>query len=74
MSEFTPDGYSSVTWPIGNQPGNKPLTRFDVLRWDYFTESHIYLSTDFDIIRPLNDAETKDIQVKVNLLAIISVF
>lgn len=65
MSEFTPDGSSSVTWPIGNQPGNKPITRFDVLRWDYFNESHIYLSTDFDIIRFLNDAEKKDIQLLI---------
>lgn len=63
MSQFSPEGFTTVTWPIGNQPGNKPATRFDVLRWDYFTETDIYSSTDFDNVRSLNDAEKRDIQV-----------
>lgn len=62
-AEFTPDGVKSVTWPIGNQPGNRPLTRFDVLRWDYFTETRIYSSTDFNNVRELNEAEKQDVKV-----------
>lgn len=63
MAKFTPGGVNSVTWPVGNQPGNKPITRFDVLRWDYFTESHIYLTNEFNTLRRLNEAEKLDVTV-----------
>lgn len=68
-SHLHPDDYKKVTWPVGNQVGNKPMTRFDVLRWDYFTESHIYLSTDFSNVRPLNSAERLDIKNILNASA-----
>lgn len=42
------------TWPIGNQKENKALGRFDILRWNYFNESHILMSTDFENIRDLS--------------------
>lgn len=63
MSHLVPGGKKSVSWPVGNQPGNKPNTRFDVLRWDYFTETHIYLANDFTNIKKLSGAEKSDIQV-----------
>ncbi len=65
MASFTPDGNNSVTWPIGNQPHHKPATRFDVTRWDYFTETHIYLSDEFSTLRRLNEAEKEDVRVSI---------
>ena len=63
MAKLTVDGERSITWPVGNQPGNKPITRFDLLRWEYFTQSHIYLTSEFNTLRKLNEAEKLDIQV-----------
>ncbi|XKL59141.1 hypothetical protein PGB90_000157 [Kerria lacca] len=65
-SSFTPDGIDGVTWPVGNQPGSKPNDRFDILRWDYFTETHVYLSNDFNNLRRLNEAEREDIKIVIN--------
>ncbi|KAJ4439449.1 hypothetical protein ANN_07573 [Periplaneta americana] len=66
MSTLTPGGRGSVTWPVGSPPGNVPSSRFDVLRWDYFTESEIYLQSDFSNVKPLEGADKKDIQYVVN--------
>ncbi|KAG9271789.1 chondroitin sulfate synthase 2-like [Astyanax mexicanus] len=40
------DGNRSATWPIGITPPFQPKTRFEVLRWDYFTEDQIYSCVD----------------------------
>ncbi|RZF45951.1 hypothetical protein LSTR_LSTR008328 [Laodelphax striatellus] len=66
MSYVAPGGRDSVTWPVGSQPGNKPVNRFDVLRWDYFTQTHIYLANDFSNIRSLTGAEKIDVQYVLN--------
>lgn len=63
MAPFAPGGTKSITWPVGNQPTSKPSTRFDVIRWDYFTETHIYLTDEFHNVRRLNSAEKADIKV-----------
>ena len=31
----------------------KPKNRFDVIRWDYFTETLIYFQDDFTNVKPL---------------------
>ncbi|XP_046984721.1 chondroitin sulfate synthase 2 [Schistocerca americana] len=51
-----------ITWPVGNQPGNIPSTRFDVLRWDYFTEKLMYLGSDFTNVKQLTGADKRDIE------------
>jgi hypothetical protein len=63
MSELTPEGKSSITWPVGSPPGNVPTSRFDVLRWDYFTDTEMYLNSDFSNVKELEGADKKDIQV-----------
>lgn len=40
------DGNRSTTWPIGLNPPFEPKNRFEVLRWDYFTEDQIYSCVD----------------------------
>ncbi len=37
----------------GVDPPNVPKTRFEVIRWEYFTETHIFLDNEFTNIRPL---------------------
>nr|XP_018911367.1 PREDICTED: chondroitin sulfate synthase 2 [Bemisia tabaci] len=62
VSVNAPSGPQSLTWPLGNQPENKPLSRFDVLRWDYFNETHIYFDSDFSNLRPHTTPEKLDVQ------------
>lgn len=52
-----------MTWPVGSPPAVKPLNRFDVIRWDYFTEEKIYLKSDFSNVENLQGAHLLDIQV-----------
>ena len=66
MSELTPGGLSSVTWPVGIPSGIVPTNRFDVIRWDYFTDTEIYLDSDFSNGKKLEGADKNDIQVTNN--------
>lgn len=63
-SVLEPPGFRKVTWPVGSQSGSLPSTRFDVLKWEHFTETHLYLDSRLSNIRPLNEAETADIHVR----------
>ncbi|XP_041118027.1 chondroitin sulfate synthase 2-like [Polyodon spathula] len=45
-SEVAFDGNRSAHWPIGINPPFEPKTRFEVLRWDYFTEDQVYTCKD----------------------------
>lgn len=69
MSQFAPGGRESISWPIGVPEQYKPKNRFDVIRWDYFTETQIYFQDDFTNVKPLKGADKQDIQevVKVSV-------
>ncbi|XP_043916511.1 chondroitin sulfate synthase 2 [Protopterus annectens] len=41
ISGLSIDQEQTVVWPIGVNPPFQPKTRFEVLRWDYFTEDQI---------------------------------
>ncbi|KFO72186.1 Chondroitin sulfate synthase 2, partial [Cuculus canorus] len=45
-SSLSADGDHGATWPIGIPPPFQPKTRFEVLRWDYFTEEQVYACVD----------------------------
>ncbi|XP_062354376.1 chondroitin sulfate synthase 2 isoform X2 [Cinclus cinclus] len=45
-SSLSVDGDHVATWPIGIPPPFQPKTRFEVLRWDYFTEEQVYACVD----------------------------
>uniref|UniRef100_A0A8C8VK75 Hexosyltransferase n=1 Tax=Pelusios castaneus TaxID=367368 RepID=A0A8C8VK75_9SAUR len=45
-SSLSADGDHSATWPLGITPPFQPKTRFEVLRWDYFTEEQLYSCVD----------------------------
>uniref|UniRef100_A0A671SQV8 Hexosyltransferase n=1 Tax=Sinocyclocheilus anshuiensis TaxID=1608454 RepID=A0A671SQV8_9TELE len=40
------EGNRSALWPVGINPPFEPKTRFEVLRWDYFTEDKVYSCID----------------------------
>ncbi|KAJ3591735.1 hypothetical protein NHX12_006867 [Muraenolepis orangiensis] len=40
------DGNRTSQWPVGITPPFEPKTRFEVLRWEYFTEEHVYSCVD----------------------------
>jgi hypothetical protein len=44
----TPEGCNSVTWPMGVPAPYKASSRHEIIRWDYFNETHVFLGTDFD--------------------------
>jgi hypothetical protein len=50
----TPHGCDSLTWPLGVPAPYKPTSRHEVLRWDYFNQTHILLGTDFETINELS--------------------
>ncbi|XP_014028530.1 chondroitin sulfate synthase 2 [Salmo salar] len=46
VSKVAFDGNRSAQWPIGINPTFEPKSRFEVLRWDYFTEEQVYSCID----------------------------
>jgi len=63
-SVLEPPNFGKVTWPVGSQSGSTPSTRFDVLKWEHFTDTHLYLDSRLSNIRLLNEAENADIRVR----------
>ncbi|XP_066997099.2 chondroitin sulfate synthase 2 isoform X1 [Anabrus simplex] len=57
---------SPVSWPIGTQRGNIPVSRFDILRWDYFTNKEFCLDSDFSNSKKLRGADKLDIEYVLN--------
>jgi hypothetical protein len=55
----TPLGCDSLIWPMGVPPPYKPLTRHEILRYDYFNQTHIFLNGDFDVINELTGNLTR---------------
>ena len=49
----TPEGCNSLTWPLGVPSPFKPSSRHEVVRWDYFNETHLFLPNDFEVISEL---------------------
>lgn len=46
MSVVAFEGNRSAHWPVGVNPPFQSTTRFDVLKWEYFTEEEIYSCID----------------------------
>ncbi|KAH3714992.1 chondroitin sulfate glucuronyltransferase-like [Dreissena polymorpha] len=61
LSGQSPGGRGSLTWPLGVQPSYKPLNRFSVLQWTYFTETHLYLDNELTNIKEITGADRLDI-------------
>lgn len=61
ISYYAPGGRTNFPWPVGVREPAKPKSRFDVMRFDYFTETHIYLDTDNNNVAELKGVHKEDI-------------
>ncbi|XP_014670346.1 PREDICTED: chondroitin sulfate synthase 2-like [Priapulus caudatus] len=61
VSRLAPGGQAGFPWPVGVREPSSPKTRFDVIRYDYFTETHVYLGTDHSNIAELRGADKEDV-------------
>lgn len=61
IAPLTPEGEAGLTWPVGIPAPSKAKNRFDIIRWDYFTETQIYFDTDFSTVRPLVGVDKEDV-------------
>ena len=69
MAPLGPLQERNVSWPIGNQSGNKATGRFDILRWTYFNETHEFFNTDFSSVQELKTDAKFDIDRIINFTA-----
>ena len=69
MAHLGPPQERNVSWPVGNQQGNKASGRFDMLRWTYFNETHTFFSTDFSSVQELRTDMKLDIERIINVTA-----
>lgn len=57
-----PDDFKRQSWPTGHRPGNRPVTRWDVLRHSYFNLTHRFFSDDYTNVRKLTASEAADVE------------
>ena len=50
----TPAGCDSLMWPLAAPSSYKSLNRHEIIRWDYFNRTHLFLGTDFEVITEMN--------------------
>ncbi|XP_046460157.1 chondroitin sulfate glucuronyltransferase-like [Daphnia pulex] len=62
LAPDAPGGLEAVTWPIGYSPPSKQDTRFSVLHWKYFNETHVFFDTENSVVKPLSGPNLEDIQ------------
>ncbi|GAB1603562.1 chondroitin sulfate synthase 2-like [Argonauta hians] len=61
LSQFAPGGKSSLSWPVGVPEPFKPRNRFDVIQWQYFTETHLYFDSDYSNEKLLTGVNKLDV-------------
>ncbi|XP_075070427.1 chondroitin sulfate glucuronyltransferase [Mixophyes fleayi] len=62
VSSLTPNGEANLLWPIGINPPFSPTSRFDLLTWEYFTETHTFSCPDGAPKCPLQGVWLLDVQ------------
>uniref|UniRef100_A0ABI7ZH05 Hexosyltransferase n=1 Tax=Felis catus TaxID=9685 RepID=A0ABI7ZH05_FELCA len=60
-SHLAADGERAAAWPVGIPAPSRPASRFEVLRWDYFTEQHAFSCADGSPRCPLRGADRADV-------------
>lgn len=61
ISHLAADGNRSAAWPVGVPPPFEPKSRFEVLRWDYFTEEQLFSCADGSPKCQLSGADRADV-------------
>ena len=49
------------TWPTGTFNLQKPHNRYEVSRWSYWNQSHVFMPNDIHVVRRLNQDELNEI-------------
>ncbi|CAH2281608.1 chondroitin sulfate glucuronyltransferase [Pelobates cultripes] len=62
LSSLTPEPEASVSWPVGVSPPFSPTSRFDLLTWEYFTETHSFSCPDGSPKCPLQGVWLREVQ------------
>ncbi|XP_036770140.1 chondroitin sulfate synthase 2 isoform X2 [Manis pentadactyla] len=60
-SRLAADGERAAAWPVGIPAPSRPASRFEVLRWDYFTEQHAFSCADGSPRCPLHGVDQADV-------------
>lgn len=66
LAPDAPGGLQAVTWPVGYSPPSKQDTRFSVLHWEYFNETHVYFDTEHSAVKPLAGPYLQDVEVIIH--------
>lgn len=66
LAPDAPGGLQAVTWPVGYSPPSKQDTRFSVLHWEYFNETHVYFDTEHSAVKPLAGPHLQDVEDVIN--------
>ncbi|XP_007234628.3 chondroitin sulfate synthase 2 [Astyanax mexicanus] len=67
ISHVAVDGNRSAAWPIGIPPPFQPKSRFEVLRWDYFTEEQMFSCADGAPKCQINGADHEDVNSVIQM-------
>ncbi|XP_026789393.3 chondroitin sulfate synthase 2 [Pangasianodon hypophthalmus] len=67
ISHLAVDGNRSAAWPVGVPPPFEPKSRFEVLRWDYFTEEQLFSCADGSPKCQLSGADRADVDDVINV-------
>lgn len=59
LAPQTPAGEEGLSWPPGVEPPSRQLSRHDVLKWEYFTDTYIYMHSELSNRKPLEGSDAK---------------
>lgn len=62
-SNLHPPEFSEISWPIGDKKRAKPLSRYDLIRYDLINMTHTFMRDDFQSVIELNPSEKQDVKV-----------
>ena len=58
---LTTEGCDGLTWPLGVPPPYNATNLYEVIRYEYFNHTHLFLGTDFTVVNELSEAYLKDV-------------
>ncbi|XP_067121714.1 chondroitin sulfate glucuronyltransferase [Centruroides vittatus] len=67
ISSFFPDGNQSLSWPVDIESPFKPNSRFDVIQWTHFNDTHLFLPNELTTLSRISGIEKLDLEHVRNL-------
>lgn len=66
ISNFFPEGNRSLSWPVDIDSSFKPNTRFDVIQWTYFNDTHLFLPNELTVLSRISGIDKLDLEQILN--------